>query len=113
MNVPHTHTPKREVILRSITLTPLDPRVVLLVYDYTLTFSMEVERFWLSHQASTTTILYFVNRYVGLVGYLPILYQFLSVTTGDVRDSTPTPHSTPPLTFASPTGVSVIGRSTI
>lgn len=49
---------------------------------------MEVERFWLSHQASTTTALYFVNRYVGLVGYLPVLYQFLAATSGDVRHLT-------------------------
>lgn len=66
------------------------PYAALLGYDYALTFSMEVERFWSSHQISTTTTLYFVNRYVGLIGYLPILYQFLGTPGEDVRYSTST-----------------------
>ncbi|KAF9649622.1 hypothetical protein BDM02DRAFT_3113443 [Thelephora ganbajun] len=55
----------------------------LLIYDYVLTFSMEVERFWISHPVSAITTLYFVDRYVGLLGYLPILYQFLGAIEED------------------------------
>ena len=75
------------------------PHAVLLVYDYALTFSMEVERFWFSHQISITTALYFANRYVGLIGYFPILYQFLAVIDEDARYSTSTSPPASRLTF--------------
>ena len=67
-------------------------RAALLAYDYALTFSMEVERFWFSRKFSTTTALYFANRYIGLVGYAPILYQFLGAPGEDVRYSILTLH---------------------
>lgn len=72
---------------------------------------MEVERFWLSHQVSATTALYFVNRYGGLVGYLPILYQFLGVTDEDVCHSTSALRPTSHLTFALPIAVSTISNT--
>lgn len=49
----------------------------LLIYDYALTFSMEVERFWTPHLFSPTSVFYFTNRYTALLGYMPILYQLL------------------------------------
>ena len=71
---------------------------------------MEVERFWLPHQVSATTVLYFANRYVGLLGYVPILYQFLGPVDGDVGHSTSISCPTSDLTPISPIGVSAIGR---
>lgn len=49
---------------------------------------MEVERFWLPHKISVTAAFYFVNRYAGLLGYVPVLYQFLGMVDGRVRRST-------------------------
>ena len=72
---------------------------------------MEVERFWVSHQASITTTLYFVNRYAGLVGYIPVLYQFLGENDEDVRHPIQTPHLISNPTPASPQEVRATGGS--
>lgn len=80
----------------------------LLIYDYMLTFSMEVERFWVPHKISATTTLYFVNRYAGLVGYMPILYQFLAKVGDDVCHSILTSPLASNLAPVPLTGVSAI-----
>lgn len=54
----------------------------IILYDYLLTFSIEVERFWIPRKSMTST-LFFLNRYVGLLGYIPIAYQLLSSPTSE------------------------------
>jgi hypothetical protein len=51
---------------------------VLLVYDYSLTFGYEIERFWekrLYHRPSWSSFLFFANRYLALLGYIPIALE--------------------------------------
>lgn len=82
---------------------------VLLIYDYALTFSMEVKRIWVPHKVSAATAIYFLNRYVGFFGYMPVLYQFLAVVPTDVCRLTSTSPPVSVLTSFSPAGVSAIG----
>ncbi|KAI0647196.1 hypothetical protein C8Q79DRAFT_1009322 [Trametes meyenii] len=51
--------------------------VAMLYYDYCLTFSMEVERFWRSARLSPVSILFVLNRYLGLLGPVPVLVEYL------------------------------------
>ena len=47
----------------------------ILYYDYTLTFSAEVDRFWKGRFSFASFIFYF-NRYLALSGHIPVLYEF-------------------------------------
>lgn len=47
----------------------------ILYYDYALTFSVEVDRFWKGRLSFATLIFYF-NRYLVLFGHIPVLYEF-------------------------------------
>ena len=51
---------------------------VILYYDYALTFSREVEFFW-AHENRTGWVssLYFLNRYVAIFGYIPVVFRLL------------------------------------
>lgn len=49
----------------------------IIYYDFALTFSSELERFWVPRK-SIVSAFFFLNRYVGIFGYVPILYQFLA-----------------------------------
>ncbi|KAH7912631.1 hypothetical protein BJ138DRAFT_1100129 [Hygrophoropsis aurantiaca] len=44
----------------------------ILIYDYLLTFSVEVERFWRRPTLSWAYVLFFANRYINLVGHIPV-----------------------------------------
>ncbi|KDQ60366.1 hypothetical protein JAAARDRAFT_67915 [Jaapia argillacea MUCL 33604] len=46
----------------------------ILYYDYALTLSMEVERFWRGG-FSRASFLFFLNRYLGLSGHIPTVIQ--------------------------------------
>ncbi|KAL0573062.1 hypothetical protein V5O48_008903 [Marasmius crinis-equi] len=49
----------------------------ILYYDYVLTFDMEVERFWLRPGWSPSAILFYLNRYLTLLGNVPnLLFSF-------------------------------------
>jgi hypothetical protein len=50
------------------------------VYEYTLTFRLEVERYW-GTRLTAGNALFFVNRYSALFGTVPILVELLSTTT--------------------------------
>ncbi|KAJ3770474.1 hypothetical protein FB446DRAFT_705414 [Lentinula raphanica] len=49
---------------------------VILVYDYLLTLDMEIERFWKRDTKRLASVLFFVNRYLSLVGNIPLVLFF-------------------------------------
>ncbi|KAJ4478436.1 hypothetical protein J3R30DRAFT_2899744 [Lentinula aciculospora] len=49
---------------------------VILVYDYLLTLDLEIERFWKRDVKRLASILYFVNRYLTLLGNIPLVLFF-------------------------------------
>lgn len=52
----------------------------LVLYDYILTFSAELDRFWSPLQMRQWgTFIFIVNRYVGLLGHVPIVYSYFFV----------------------------------
>ncbi|KAJ8508246.1 hypothetical protein ONZ45_g9477 [Pleurotus djamor] len=51
--------------------------LAILFYDYLLTFDLEVERFWRRPKLSLVPILFFVNRYGVLLGYVPTVVMLL------------------------------------
>jgi hypothetical protein len=63
-------------ISRYLVLIPF----TILVYDYALTFRLEVERFW-GTRLTWGTILVYVNRYLTLLGTVPVLTEVLLTTT--------------------------------
>ncbi|KAH7874881.1 uncharacterized protein C8R40DRAFT_1265418 [Lentinula edodes] len=49
---------------------------VILAYDYLLTFDLEIERFWKRDTKRLAAILFFVNRYLTLLGNIPFVLLF-------------------------------------
>ncbi|KAJ3785711.1 hypothetical protein GGU10DRAFT_332878 [Lentinula aff. detonsa] len=49
---------------------------VILIYDYLLTFDIEIERFWKRETKRFASILFFINRYMTLLGNIPIVLLF-------------------------------------
>ncbi|KAI9068858.1 hypothetical protein FKP32DRAFT_1671903 [Trametes sanguinea] len=47
----------------------------ILYYDYVLTFSEEVARYW-GTRMSSMSLLFFVNRYLSLIAHIPIIVEF-------------------------------------
>ncbi|OCH89206.1 hypothetical protein OBBRIDRAFT_732962, partial [Obba rivulosa] len=48
----------------------------ILCYDYCLTFSLELERFWKSFTLSWASALFIANRYLPLLSLVPILMSY-------------------------------------
>ncbi|KAA1473148.1 hypothetical protein DENSPDRAFT_851409 [Dentipellis sp. KUC8613] len=48
---------------------------VVLYYDYALTFPAELEYYWRPGSFNWASGVFFINRYVALVGHLPVVYQ--------------------------------------
>ncbi|EMD38373.1 hypothetical protein CERSUDRAFT_64629 [Gelatoporia subvermispora B] len=51
-------------------------RLAVLYYDYFTTFSMEVERFWKQSPFSCISILFVINRYLSLIGPIPVTIEY-------------------------------------
>ncbi|OBZ66687.1 hypothetical protein A0H81_13289 [Grifola frondosa] len=51
--------------------------LTLLYYDFVLTISMEVERYW-SGGRSWASFFYFVNRYLSVLSIIPVVFEFFS-----------------------------------
>ena len=47
----------------------------ILYFDYSLTFVTEVQRFWTRH-VSMASFVFFLNRYLTLLGHVPVMYEF-------------------------------------
>jgi hypothetical protein len=61
---------------KSTLLTQSCAFLVILYYDYTLTFSREVEFFWPHrNRIGWVSSIYFLNRYVAIFGYIPIVLR--------------------------------------
>ncbi|KAI0673081.1 hypothetical protein C8Q78DRAFT_1068538 [Trametes maxima] len=60
--------------------------IAVLYYDYCLTFSMEIERFWQSARLSLVSSLFVLNRYLGLLGPIPVLVEYFWNLPTQVRD---------------------------
>jgi len=54
--------------------------ITILVYDFFLTFPMEVERFWFVSRVNFAIFLFYINRYLIILGYIPILIENFWVT---------------------------------
>ena len=52
-----------------------------LVYEYFLTLLLEVERFWSAKRLSWSMFLFFLNRYLTLVGHIPLTVEYLFYST--------------------------------
>ncbi|RDX56614.1 hypothetical protein OH76DRAFT_402819 [Lentinus brumalis] len=50
--------------------------LTMLYYDYSLTLSMELERFWKRARLSLVSVLFVVNRYLGLLGSIPVALEY-------------------------------------
>ncbi|KAF8273738.1 hypothetical protein EI94DRAFT_1172575 [Lactarius quietus] len=50
----------------------------ILYYDYFLTLSREVDRFWHLGPHSWASIVFFANRYIALLGHIPLLYGVIA-----------------------------------
>ena len=48
----------------------------ILYYDYLLTFQLEVDRLWSVGRYTWASVLFFVNRYLALLGHIPVIYEF-------------------------------------
>jgi hypothetical protein len=53
---------------------------VILYYDYLLTFSMEVERFWSLRTFTCASFFFFLNRYISVIGHIPVAIEFFWTT---------------------------------
>ncbi|TBU31242.1 hypothetical protein BD311DRAFT_776228 [Dichomitus squalens] len=54
------------------------PLVAILYYDYALTIVAEVERFWM-RRWSLVSLIFFLNRYLSLLGHIPVAYELFGV----------------------------------
>ncbi|KAF9062333.1 hypothetical protein BDP27DRAFT_1233747, partial [Rhodocollybia butyracea] len=50
--------------------------IVILCYDYLITLDLEVEYFWRCSSTGFGTILFYINRYLSLLGNIPIIIFF-------------------------------------
>ncbi|EPQ53547.1 hypothetical protein GLOTRDRAFT_139744 [Gloeophyllum trabeum ATCC 11539] len=54
-----------------------------LYYDYTLTFGIEVDRFW-APRFSWASFLFYLNRYLGIFGHIPVILQLFRAFSSKV-----------------------------
>lgn len=53
----------------------------IVTYDYYLTFAEEVERFWMGGRLNWASGLFYLNRYLVLLGHIPIMLEFFWKTS--------------------------------
>ncbi|KAI0362266.1 hypothetical protein OH77DRAFT_1515541 [Trametes cingulata] len=59
--------------------------LMMLYYDYCLTFSAEVERFWANARLSFASVLFVLNRYLGIFGPIPVLFEYFGSYTPELQ----------------------------
>ncbi|KAH9901072.1 hypothetical protein C8Q73DRAFT_786478 [Cubamyces lactineus] len=52
-----------------------------LYYDYAMTILSEIEYYWSPPKLSTNFVLFAVNRYIGLLGPIPVFFEYFFLTT--------------------------------
>lgn len=50
--------------------------LAVLYYDYTLTIADEVKFFWKTASFSWASVLFVLNRYLGLFGHIPVIVVY-------------------------------------
>ena len=53
----------------------------IVLYDYCLTFIAEVERCWVVRRLNWSLGFFYLNRYLTLLGYIPIMLEYLWSTS--------------------------------
>lgn len=48
----------------------------ILYYDYALTFDLEVSRFWIHRRFSWAAFFFYLNRYLGIFGHVPVVVEY-------------------------------------
>lgn len=61
--------------------------IVVLYYDYFLTFEMEVQRFWTQRTLSWASFFFYVNRYLSLLGHVIVATEYFSNDLSDSANS--------------------------
>ena len=57
----------------------------LLYYDFLLTISLEVERYWTGRR-SWASVFFFLNRYTAIVSHVPVMYEFFFAMSESVSE---------------------------
>ena len=57
-----------------------------LYYDYLLTLDDEIELLWKRAGISPMSILFILNRYIGLVGPIPVIFEFFTFVSPIVSE---------------------------
>ncbi|KAF9479460.1 hypothetical protein BDN70DRAFT_690012 [Pholiota conissans] len=73
--------------------------ITIAIYEYILTFSSEVERFWVAGQLNWASGLFYLNRYLVLFGHVPVMFEFFWITSNPNKIKASYHHSF--LTYAS------------
>ena len=56
----------------------IDSSAAILYYDYAVTFFSEVQYYWMSASPSISFLLFVVNRYIGILGPIPVFFEYFS-----------------------------------
>lgn len=62
-------------------------RVGVLYYDYILTITSEIQFVWSSPSISPSFVLFVANGYVGILGHIPVFFEYLSDSSEHVSTS--------------------------
>ncbi|KAF9479468.1 hypothetical protein BDN70DRAFT_983710 [Pholiota conissans] len=66
-------------------LQPVKCLPAILVYEYSITFASEVDRFWYRRQ-SWPSLMCYLNRYLVLFGHIPIVFEYVwSTSNSDIQ----------------------------
>ena len=60
------------------------PSTAILYYDFALTLVSEIEFFWTSANWSIISVLFVVNRYFGLIGAIPLGFEYFGTASEHV-----------------------------
>ncbi|KAH9857026.1 hypothetical protein C2E23DRAFT_720976 [Lenzites betulinus] len=67
----------------SLTLSAL----TILYYDYVMTLFNEIEYYWIPASPSLSFLLFVVNRYIGILGPIPVFFEYFSEVSEHVSAS--------------------------
>ncbi len=75
----------RSIVLLAHTMgANMMPPTAILYYDFALTLVSEIEFFWTSANWSIISVLFVVNRYFGLLGAIPIGFEYFGTPSEHV-----------------------------
>lgn len=61
--------------------------LVILYYDYFLSFSLEYERFWKAPKMTGGSCLFFLVRYIPVFGHIPVIVRYFSTVASSEKNS--------------------------